>query len=259
MNDLRSRGDRRLNTKSKLSQIQKQMDRVFTRSSALFCVDVEAWEHDTKQITEIGISIYDPSFQELALVPNIKTYHIRIAEGINFKNGDYVPDHSANFSGGDSYVFSRLQARSLLQALINFYFGPNYPFFCSLVGHDLKGDIKWLENLGVSISRNVRKLDTQTLFSYTHGRDRASLKNALRTLNQPYAFLHNAGNDAYYTILLALKLCDPGVRRLTGIEYFQPGEYPGEPVKYRKYPTNESKLTAMPVLKLFDEIIGMEL
>ena len=34
----------------------------------------------------------------------------------------------------------------------------------------------------------------------------------------PHAFLHNAGNDAYYTLVLALRLCDPQSRALSTLD-----------------------------------------
>lgn len=245
---------KKLKLKSKIQQVKKHMERVFTRTSVLFCIDVEAWEHNQRYVTEIGVSIYDPRYQELALIPNIKTYHIVIAENRDVYNGEHVPDHRENFSGGTTYILSLNQTRSLLQDLVDHYFGPVFPLHCSLVGHDLRGDLKWFENIGVDIPNNVRKLDTQTLFSYTHGLDGASLKNALRTVNQPFSFLHNAGNDAYYTILLALKLCDPNVRELTRIDYLKPGERYGDSVSYKKTETNKSKYSTASVQGLFDEI-----
>lgn len=231
---------KRLKKVSGIQGVQKHMHRVFSRESVLFCVDVEAWERNTDVITEIGVSIYDPRHQELALTPNIKTYHISISENRHVKNGRFVPEHSQNFSGASTHVLTLNEARGLLQGLVDYYFDESLPIHCSLVGHDLNGDLKWLARLGVNIRANVRKLDTQTVFAYTHGQEGASLKNALRRVNQPFAFLHNAGNDAYFTIMLALKLCDPSVRQLTRIDFLRDGEVYGKPVKYEKIDTNKS-------------------
>ncbi|GEQ71532.1 hypothetical protein JCM33374_g5216 [Metschnikowia sp. JCM 33374] len=246
---------RRANDFSDIQILEDHMNRVFTRRNILFCIDVEAWEHNQEYVTEIGVSIYDPRPQKLALTPDIKTYHILINDNRDVKNGNFVPDHSSNFSGGTTHILSLKQSRALLQGLINHYFVEPHVPNCILVGHDLRGDIKWLNKLGVSIASDVRKLDTQTLFSYTHGLAGASLQNALRTVNQPFAFLHNAGNDAYYTIMLALKLCDPKVRRLTGIDFFKDGEARGKP-RYKKAATNKSKFSTASVNGLLNQIIG---
>ncbi|KAM9928741.1 hypothetical protein OXX59_001649 [Metschnikowia pulcherrima] len=220
LEDVRTHPDSRMRFRLRLRSLRKQMERVYTRCSVLFCVDVEAWEQDHDKVTEIGIAIYDPRDQELSLAPNIKTFHMVIIENEHLRNGNYVPDNSKKFCCGKSWRFTEDQASWFLQSLIDHYFDPDYEMHCSLVGHDLKGDLQWLNRLGVRIAPNVRKLDTQTVFAYTHGRDGASLKKALTTVRQPYAFLHNAGNDAYYTVMLALKLCDPGVRGLVGIDYW---------------------------------------
>lgn len=83
----------------------------------------------------------------------------------------------------------------------------------------MKNDLRWLAQLGISIPGPNRELDTQTLYSYTHGRDGASLARYLKAVNQTAGYLHNAGNDAYYTLLLALKLCDPCERWENGLDY----------------------------------------
>lgn len=208
-----------LRKRFQIDQTRKQMDRVFSRQSVLFCIDVEAWEKDPSKVTEIGIAIYDPRFQELALTPNIKTLHLQISENLGLNNGKYVPNNRENFLGMQSWNFNMAAAIDIVQGLIDRYFQEGQDYDCSLVGHDLKNDINWLQNIGLHIPHDARELDTQTLYSYTHGRQGASLKNCLRSVNQPAAYLHNAGNDAYYTILLALKLCDPNVRAVSGFEY----------------------------------------
>lgn len=207
----------RLHNKVGRTPIREAMTKVFLRKTVLFCVDVEAWEQQTRLVTEIGVSIYDPRGQELAMSPYIKTYHILIKENMHRKNGRFVPEHSANFNGGLSYVLTKDSAIDLMQSLIDTYFH-NLPMPCILVGHDVKGDIKWLSQLGIQMPTNVEVLDTQILYTQTHGRHGNSLKNALRDIGQPYAFLHNAGNDAYYTVLLALRLCDPQVRKLVNFD-----------------------------------------
>ena len=205
----------RLYRSPKVRDLRKQMDRVYTRSTILFSLDIEAWEKDINRITEIGISIYDPRRQEVSLTPYIKTIHIRIAEHKHLRNGKYVPDHAEDFIGENSIVLLEKKAIALLQRLINHFFCPFYSSRCILVGHDLRGDLQWLNKLGIEIRHDALQLDTQAVFAYTHGQNGASLSNALRAIKQPYALLHNAGNDAYYTLLLAFRLCDPNVRLLT--------------------------------------------
>ncbi|GEQ71533.1 hypothetical protein JCM33374_g5217 [Metschnikowia sp. JCM 33374] len=219
--NLREDPDKKLAAYGRMQSVRKHMNRVYCRNSILFCIDIEAWEQNHDLVTEVGVSIYDPRYQESALVPNIKTLHMTVAENKHLKNGKHVADNKDNFMGKSTWNMTLDQIRWILQELIDRYFDPGYPFYCSLVGHDLRGDLQWLDKIGVYIPSNVRQLDTQTLFAYTHGRNGASLGKCLRAVNQPFAHLHNAGNDAYYTILLALKLCDPNVRDLTEFDRFQ--------------------------------------
>lgn len=246
------RATSRLEDPTRIGQLSAAMHKVYSRQTILFCVDVEAWERDTKQVTEIGISIYDPRDQETALTPVVKTIHVVIAENQNRKNGRWVPEHLRNFCGGTSHVLSKLQACEYLQWLAEVYF-VECAFPCTLVGHDIKGDLCWLSDLGVVLPRTLDVLDTQKVFSLSHGKHGASLKNALAAVHQPFAFLHNAGNDAYFTVLLALRLCDPCVRTKTRLDVRPADEDPEVPRKFPKQLTNKSHLvrSTMDALKQY--------
>lgn len=199
--------------------LRQAMELVFTRKNILFCIDVEAWEVNPKIVTEIGISIYDPREQSFVLIPTITQIHIIIKENLYKKNGRYVPEHSKNFNGGTTYVMGQNEAVSFTQSLVDYYFfRPKSNASTCLVGHDVKGDVKWLKNLGINFPDKPNILDTQTVFSASHGQKGNSLKNALRAANLPHAFLHNAGNDAYYTLFLAMCLCDPATRRINRLD-----------------------------------------
>lgn len=198
------------------------VENIYGRKHALFCIDVEAWERDINRITEIGISIFDPRNQESAIVPSLRTYHIRPRENLNYKNGRFVPNNSTFFSGEASYIMQINDSIQFLKKLIEKYFF-NSDIPCCLVGHDLKGDIKWLRSLGIDFPEQNPNIDTQLLMSFLTQQKR-SLTNSLSLLGIPHANLHNAGNDAYYTLLLALKLSDPQARVLYNLDK----EYPLE-------------------------------
>ncbi|KAG7193371.1 uncharacterized protein KQ657_000789 [Scheffersomyces spartinae] len=188
------------------------MERVYTRRNILFCIDVEAWEHDTKLVTELGVSIYDPRGQGLSIAPNITTYHIIIDEFSGKRNGRFVPNHLEYFNGGITYQMPQMEAVEFVQALIDYYFMSREHFGCCLVGHDVKGDSNWFRSIGIKLPYELTIIDTHTIYSLSHGRQGGSLKNLLKLVQVPNAFLHNAANDAYYTLLVAMKLCDPHVR-----------------------------------------------
>ncbi|KAK6201656.1 uncharacterized protein RJT21DRAFT_76837, partial [Scheffersomyces amazonensis] len=164
-------------------------------------IDVEAFEMNTNLITEIGISIYDPREQFTSMVPTIHNIHIKIQENFDYPNGRFVPNHGMNFNGGTTYLMKLHSAATFTQGLINHYFikSRSGDVRTCLIGHDVKGDIKWLNTLGIKFPNNVPIIDTSILFSMSQGKNGTSLKNALIRVQIPHAFLHNAGNDAYYT------------------------------------------------------------
>ncbi|EGW30219.1 uncharacterized protein SPAPADRAFT_158820 [Spathaspora passalidarum NRRL Y-27907] len=203
----------RLTDKTTRNRFIENMRSVYGRKSILFSVDVEAWELDTNIITEIGIAIYDPRDQQVAMIPTFQQIHIRIKENLYKLNGRFVPEHASNFNGGVSYIMTKYEAGSFVQSLVDYYFSKTKQDIGSfLVGHDLPGDIKWLTTLGVKFPSNLSRLDTVHLLALTLGKQGTSLGNALNMVKIPHAFLHNAGNDAYYTLLLAMTLCDPQCR-----------------------------------------------
>lgn len=203
----------RLNDSIVRKSVGDAMSKVYLRKTALFCIDVEGGT--TTEVKEMGVAIYHPRGQEHALCPYIKSYHILIEENMHPRsfNCKYAPPYRNSFNGGVSYVLKLHDAAKLTKKLIEEYF--HQPMPCMLVGHDVEIDISRLGELGVVIPHHVQVLDTQKIYSQTHGVKGDSFKNALRNVRQPYASLHNAGNDAYYTVLLAMRLCDPLVRRMT--------------------------------------------
>lgn len=225
-NNVNFRKNPRLSNPTMRNHLIELIRNVFGRSSILFAIDVEAWEFSTETVTEIGIAIYDPREQQVSLVPSTIHIHIRIKENLNKTNGRYVPNHAMNFNGNITYIMSQTEAVYFTQSLVNYYFSQiqQTGYSCYLVGHDVKGDVKWMNSLGVNFPTGYQTIDTNHLCRISHGRANISLKKALEAVDIPYAYLHNAGNDAYYTLLLAMKLCDPQSRVRYGLDIFVPDE-----------------------------------
>lgn len=192
------------------------VENIYGRKTALFCIDVEAFEKDVSKVTEIGICIYDPTNQKNAIVPSFHIYHLMPFENFKYSNGDFVPDHAHNFLGENTYGMSLQNCTKFVSTLIEKYFSlSDMP--CCLVGHDLNADLKWFKKIGITFPSNFKKIDTQVLMKFlTQGK--RSLTKCLSLVGIPHGFLHNAGNDAYYTMLLALKVSDPQARQLYGLD-----------------------------------------
>lgn len=228
---------------------------VFDRGMCLISIDFEALE-GTNKITEVGVSVYDPWNSKGGLLPFIQLVHVIIRENQHLYNRNYVPNHKENFNGGRSLVMGLQEvADSILKLIARNSFQELPPGLgVCIVGHGLTNDLKWLQQMGVDIG-NADTIDTQELLCYTHGHKKASLEHALRLVRQPFAFLHNAGNDAYYTLLLCLCLSDPFYRVQSQIdqpermEYFkcrQPNQdtnvslfFNGDEYQFQKYLTNQ--------------------
>ena len=204
------------------------------RNTICFSFDIEAFERDNNIITEIGISIYDPRENLHSLNPLFRNYHLIVSESLSLINKNWVLDMKECYLLGESLVLSLRQCVDFIQNLINFYmFHDNKTpdeWERAFVGHNIEGDFKWLRSIGVilpdtkpvshisemdsngSSSTTAIVIDTLKIYSACYGKEGSSLGKILRLFKLPHAFLHNAGNDAYYTLRLLLHLCDVNTR-----------------------------------------------
>lgn len=203
-----------LQNQDKFNYLADSIRTVNSQRTALISVDLEAFEGNTKIITEIGLSIYDPFKEATSLLPSLVNIHIILQEAHTLRNGKFVHDHKDNFLGGNSLVLSQKTAVDFIQTLFTFYFQARQKdgFGAAFVAHNGSGDVKWLTQMGVQIPDNYKMLDTEKIYTYTHGANGNSLGAILRRFHIPHSFLHNAGNDAYFTLIALLKLTDPHFR-----------------------------------------------
>ena len=76
-----------------------------------------------------------------------------------------------------------------------------------LVGHDIQQDVKYLSSLGVDMEtmKFTHEIDSQALHrSWRQTKDGRGLEHVLSELCIPSKNLHNAGNDAVYTLRAAI-------------------------------------------------------
>ncbi|KAG6821622.1 hypothetical protein H0H93_000131 [Arthromyces matolae] len=181
-------------------------------------IDFEAWEYDHSVITEFGWSLIGwKEGQELR-----KMGHLIVEENQKYRNSQYVPEHRYDYGFGES----KLVKKALLSKAINDFIielGEYGPVF--LVFHDNHQDIKYLKSLNVSLEGlkyidHVEKfpdgglfvVDTSDLFAALEGvTDRRGLGRMCHLIQIPTRNLHNAGNDAYYTLeaMISMAAGDP--------------------------------------------------
>ncbi|KAI5950146.1 hypothetical protein KGF54_005294 [Candida jiufengensis] len=196
-----------------LELLQKTMNYINDPSLPLVAIDCESYEFDHEKITEIGIAILQKSD---SAVPQIDTFHIIIEENIHKRSHKYVPDHKDKYMNGTSFIMSEVNAVKFVNKVFDKYL---FNLSGVMIGHSISSEYKYFKKLGIDLPKDLKTIDTLKL----HGISRSnggSLWGCLRLLNIPYSFLHNAANDAYYTLLVALSYSDPSIRILKNLDVY---------------------------------------
>ena len=175
-------------------------------------VDVEAFEYNQRLITEVGISTLDTKdlvgiqsgVRGSNWVGNIRSHHFRVREHAHLLNKKHVKGCPGKFDFGESRWISIKDMSAVLEkychpAWLSLY-GEMYKVV--LVGHDVSADIRYFNKIGLDIVEVVSDcLDTSDLYKASN---RDNKQYSLSTLLLRYEIaarnLHNAGNDARYTL-----------------------------------------------------------
>ncbi|KAJ7904609.1 hypothetical protein B0H14DRAFT_2663635 [Mycena olivaceomarginata] len=170
-------------------------------------LDFEDWEKDHTVITEFGYrSIHWDNGDEVE-----DAGHLTVKEHEMYRNGTYVPDNRKHYQFGTTVEISKHAFKTKVSSLITALHSRG-PIF--LVFHDPSQDIKTLKQLEVPLhdavfdlpealpSKGIFIVDTAVLFAALigEGSNKPGLKQACNHLQIETNFLHNAGNDAYYTL-----------------------------------------------------------
>lgn len=181
----------------------KKAEELLNNNSSILIFDIEAYEHDQKKITEIGFLSIINSRQIIK--------HLIIKENIDLLNGQYVSENKFNFNYGESNV---LPLKECFNILINEILKHE-----ALMGQNIASDIKYLnkylskeldnqELINNKINSKVI-LDTATMSLYlSEDANHMSIERSLDKLGLETKNLHNAGNDSFYTMILAKSLID---------------------------------------------------
>ncbi|CCF57682.1 hypothetical protein KAFR_0D00350 [Kazachstania africana CBS 2517] len=209
------------------------------KEAILFSIDIEAFEMQNDIITEIGISIYDPRENLDSVMPIFKNYHIVIKESLHIRNSKYICDYKDCYLLNESIVLTLKESINFIQNLIDFYMIPqtqeDLTWKRSIVGHNVKQDINWLLDLGVkfptekinfdltgNLMKNITVIDTEKIHKLLYGEIYSNLGKILKLYEIPHSFLHNAGNDAFFTLELLMVICDfkqRKIKRLDDLKY----------------------------------------
>ncbi|KFY02812.1 hypothetical protein O988_01887 [Pseudogymnoascus sp. VKM F-3808] len=199
-------------------------------SSVVFiCVDVEAYEKNHRLITEIGIATLDtadiaslvPEERGTNWFPAIRAHHFRIKEYGHLNNSEYLQGCADMFRFGTSEWIKIADAPkavadcfkppySNLGSPTNPLADPSKKRNIVLVGHDLQADIAFLRQLGYdpgNLSNLLECTDTAHMYrAFRREPNNSGLGKVLSDLDIAGWDLHNAGNDAVYTLQAMLAI-----------------------------------------------------
>ncbi|KAL9539162.1 hypothetical protein MBANPS3_010424 [Mucor bainieri] len=176
-------------------------------------IDIEAYERDHSILLEIGWSMFDASTN------TCMDQHYINDQYRHLLNGQFVEDQKERFNYGTSVWCSMKQALIELRKDLDWAVARDGGFV--LVGHGLDSDLKYLAKqnflwpgkhggdvASVEDSAKIAILNTDTIYgsSINDLHNPPSLGKTLALFGIDTWNLHNAGNDAHYTLLLLLKL-----------------------------------------------------
>ncbi|KAK1781706.1 hypothetical protein QBC45DRAFT_38118 [Copromyces sp. CBS 386.78] len=185
------------------------------KSVVFVAIDLEAYELDQSMITEVGLAILDTA--EIANVAPgegrknwfdlIKARHIRAKEFSWAQNHRHVQGRAEYFDFGESEFIEVAKIASVLKETIEVKSsaggdGAKRPVV--LVFHDQSADLKYIRMLGYDVASadNILEVvDTREMYQYLSRSNNATkLSNVCGYLDIPWKNMHNAGNDAVYTL-----------------------------------------------------------
>ncbi|TRM67718.1 hypothetical protein BD626DRAFT_449731 [Schizophyllum amplum] len=175
-------------------------------------IDFEEWERDSSMVTEFGYS--SVRFVDGAAVG--ERGHDVVKEYKGYRNGNFVEDNRDHYNFGETQEVTKKGLKDKIAQMLTdpVAEGPVY-----LVFHDPRGDIQTLKSKQIEAplgdltylipdtppEKGMVVIDTSEIFCGLSGDgdvgNRRSLQQMARLLDLHPTFLHNAGNDAHYTML----------------------------------------------------------
>lgn len=192
-------------------------------------IDYEWRENNNSRATEIGISIIDTRELKFVatssdverkallqeLIGRIRSKHYRTRESLHWRNR-YCPGNPEGFVFGESKIINERFAAEIVNRVIQDPSSINKAHIFSQsiedtnrniiwVGHGFQNDLKLAKSTGVKVSRCVGLVNTQNLPHLAANRT-PRLAHLIEAEGLDTEHLHNAGNDAAYTLRAMLSI-----------------------------------------------------
>ncbi|EOD51248.1 putative qde-2-interacting protein [Neofusicoccum parvum UCRNP2] len=217
--------------RSRFLGLEAKTDKLFECVNALdpvfIAVDLEAYEFNQRRITEVGVAKLDschlPPLSETSpgkWLCQIRTNHYLMKDYQKHVNKKHVKGCPDEFLFGDSqhcitpkmmptilkdeFTIPDVREELNIDDWPAFQGGEKSNRNIVLVGHNISGDIKYLNTIGFSLFRQgvVGLVDTERLaraINLPQG-----LEKLLLAMGEKPEYLHNAGNDAHYAMQAAV-------------------------------------------------------
>ncbi|KAI5247822.1 hypothetical protein E4T43_01809 [Aureobasidium subglaciale] len=193
----------------------ERLERLKAAEPVFVCVDLEAYEFAQDKITEVGVSILDSrdivgtdsGTDGTTWLSKIKTRHMIIQEYKHLVNKRFVHGCPDKFNFGKSEIVS---LRNIHQTLTQLFENPSPESSrpsdsgsrrLILVGHGLSNDTAYLNKLKFAPHARgniIQDVDTQKFVGSK--KQTVGLNKLMLGLGVEADNLHNAGNDAAYTL-----------------------------------------------------------
>jgi hypothetical protein len=216
------------------------------KDKAFLAIDFEWSERNSSSCLEWGFAAmrcgHLEALNHWPPVPdtNYRKGHYIVGEYVDKVINKHCPTFPWMYAFGESQVISKAKLPQIIQSVISSLASPDSETTVNslvLVGHGINGDLSRLEEMKIKLPHNVLIIDTATFERalFTSGlrgpmldsktsKPRApgstlSLENLLRSLNADVPCArHNAGNDAFMSLVALQLLLDPENTKLPTIK-----------------------------------------
>ena len=198
----------------------------------IISIDVEAYEKAHHIITEVGVSTLDtrdlkgtaPGVDGKNWQQFVRARHFRVNEHRAYVNGEFVTGCPERFEFGTSELVGLQDMPSKLTHCFHepfskpgstdpegpVYDDPEHKRNIVLLGHDVEQDVQYCHRLGFSVlgrGNMLSIMDTRAMYqAYTRDHSPRGLGSIMADFEFSAWHLHNAGNDAAYTMWAMLAI-----------------------------------------------------
>ncbi|KAF2416198.1 hypothetical protein EJ08DRAFT_566986, partial [Tothia fuscella] len=211
--------------------VHKPVPYEFEGNPVFVCIDVENYELDHNVITEIGVATLDtadlkdlpPGEGGEAWFDQIRHRHFRIDEHKHIRNERFVDGCPDRFEFGESEFIPKKDAAKVVMSCFDDPFSKDSKVSWTsptvadskrniiFVGHAPEGDLAALRILGckpLDLPNLLETIDTAQLYRiFRREQNPKSVGSILYDFDLTGWHLHNAGNDAAYTMWIMIGTC----------------------------------------------------